>query len=198
MSVTVTCVNDAPSFTVGPEPGQRGQPDRRRQPPGRTPSTRGPPASPPARRTRPARRSTSRSPTPSTPRTCSPSRRRCRPTGVLTFTTNPADARHGHHHAADRTTTAAPPTAASTPRRPRRSPSRPSIPPPVAVNDAYTATGNVGINVNTVAEGVLQRGTDDTLFGATITHCGADEHHRGAGVRRRPARPRRRAAATSC
>src|SRR5262249_58859076 len=27
-------------------------------------------------------------------------------------------------------------------------------------------------NVNTTAEGVLQRGTDDTLFGATITNCG--------------------------
>ena len=42
----------------------------------------------------------------------------------------------------------------------------------MAVNDAYTATGNVGINVNTVAEGVLQRGVDDSLFGATISHCG--------------------------
>src|SRR5262249_28036410 len=29
-------------------------------------------------------------------------------------------------------------------------------PPPVAVNDTYTATGNVGINVNDIAEGVLQ------------------------------------------
>ena len=46
------------------------------------------------------------------------------------------------------------------------------VPPPVAVNDSYTSTGNVGINVNVVAEGVLQRGTDDTLFGATITQCG--------------------------
>jgi VCBS repeat-containing protein len=46
-------------------------------------------------------------------------------------------------------------------------------PPPVAVNDSYTATGNVGINVNDTAEGVLQRGTDDTLFGATITNCGS-------------------------
>src|SRR5262249_28983410 len=46
------------------------------------------------------------------------------------------------------------------------------FPPPVAVNDSYTATGNVSIDVNTVAEGVLQRGTDDSLFGATITHCG--------------------------
>src|SRR5262249_11421779 len=45
-------------------------------------------------------------------------------------------------------------------------------PPPVAVDDSYTATGNVGINVNTIPEGVLQRGTDDTLFGATITNCG--------------------------
>src|SRR4029077_13737808 len=47
------------------------------------------------------------------------------------------------------------------------------FPPPVAVDDAYTATGNVSINVNTVAEGVLQRGTDDTLFGATISNCGS-------------------------
>ncbi|MGH3010856.1 MAG: beta strand repeat-containing protein [Gaiellaceae bacterium] len=46
-------------------------------------------------------------------------------------------------------------------------------PPPIAVDDSYTATGNVGINVGIPAEGVLLRGTDDTLFGATITHCGA-------------------------
>src|SRR4029077_353820 len=46
------------------------------------------------------------------------------------------------------------------------------FPPPTAVDDAYTATGNVGINVNTAAEGVLQRGTDDTLFGAAISNCG--------------------------
>jgi large repetitive protein len=46
-------------------------------------------------------------------------------------------------------------------------------PPPVAVDDAYTATGNVAINVSTAAEGVLQRGTDDSLFSATLTNCGS-------------------------
>ena len=72
------------------------------------------------------------------------------------------------------------------------------VPPPVAVNDSYTSTGNVGINVNAVAEGVLQRGTDDTLFGATITHCGPANTTTTAVSGSAPARPPPPAAATSC
>jgi hypothetical protein len=47
------------------------------------------------------------------------------------------------------------------------------FPPPIAVDDSYTATGNVRINVNNASEGVLQRGTDDTLFGGSLHGFGA-------------------------
>lgn len=47
------------------------------------------------------------------------------------------------------------------------------FPPPVAVDDSYTATGNVSIDVSNTAEGVLQRGTDDTLNGGTLHGFGA-------------------------
>jgi len=45
--------------------------------------------------------------------------------------------------------------------------------PPVAVDDSYSATGNVKINVNDPNEGVLKRGTDDTLNGGSLHGFGA-------------------------
>ncbi len=47
-----------------------------------------------------------------------------------------------------------------------------NLPAPLATDDAYTATGNVYITVP-AAEGVLLRGTDDTLRGAGLDFYGA-------------------------
>src|SRR4029079_16960293 len=94
------------------------------------------------------------------------------PTGVLTFTTNPATngtATITLHLHDDGGTGNGGVDASAT----QTFTIQTVTPPPVAVNDSYSATGNVGINVNTTAEGVLQRGSDDTLFGATISNCGA-------------------------
>ena len=89
VDVTVTCVNDAPSFTVGPNQTNVANQTADGSPRAPTRSTRGPPTSAPAHPTNPARRSTSSS-TPSPRPTCSPSP----PGSVATGSspTNPANA----------------------------------------------------------------------------------------------------------
>ena len=45
------------------------------------------------------------------------------------------------------------------------------FPPPIAADDSYAATGNVKIDVSSTADGVLN---NDTLRGGALSHCGSD------------------------
>jgi hypothetical protein len=172
VEVTVTCVNDAPSFTVGPNQAEV--------------ANQLPDGSPRAYTIDPWATGISPGPANESGQTVDfvidsvsvPGLFTVQPAvslaGVLTFTTNPANTGTAtitlHLHDNGGTENGGDDTSAT-----QTFTIQTVVPPPVAVNDAYTATGNIGINVNTVAEGVLQRGTDDTLFGATITHCGGTD-----------------------
>ncbi len=169
VTVTVTCVNDAPSFTVGPNQAMVANQNA-------DGSTRAYTINPWATGISPGPANESGqtvdfvidSVVPSNLFTVQPT---VSPSGVLTFTPNPALTGTAtitlHIHDSGGTANGGVDASAT-----QSFTIEVVVPPPVAVNDSYTSTGNVGINVNVVAEGVLQRGTDDTLFGATITQCG--------------------------
>ena len=96
------------------------------------------------------------------------------PANTGTATDHPARRRRRRHRQRRRGTSG----------EPRPSPSSPSPRHRSRATTPTTATGNVGINVNTTADGVLQRGTDDTLFGAAITDYGTSNATGTCGGRR--------------
>jgi Ca2+-binding RTX toxin-like protein len=170
VAMTVTCVNDAPSFTKGPNQAnvanqlEDGTARAYTINPWATGISSGP--------ANESGQTVSFEITSNTNTALFSAGPAVSPTGVLTFTTDPANSGTAtiDLRITDTGGTADGGVNASATQS---FTIQTVVPPPVAVNDSHTATGNVSINVNTVAEGVLQRGTDDSLFGATITNCGS-------------------------
>jgi len=169
VSVTVTCVNDSPVFTAGPDQTGVANQNPDGSAAGHTidPWATGV-SSGPGNESGQTVDFVIDSVTPSNLFTVQPS---VSSSGVLTFTTNPATSGTAtvtfHLHDDGGTANGGVDASAT-----QSFTIETIFPPPVAVDDTYTATGNVEIDVSDTAEGVLQRGTDDLLFGATITQCG--------------------------
>jgi VCBS repeat-containing protein len=169
-TITVNAVNDAPSFTRGPDQtnvaneNADGSPKAYTIDPWATGISPGPP-----NESGQAVDFVIDSVNPSNLFTVQPA---VSPSGVLTFTTDPTQAGTAtvklHIHDDGGTANGGIDSSA-----PQTFTIQTVTPPPVAVDDSYTATGNIRIDVNDAAQGVLQRGTGDTLFGASITNCGS-------------------------